>query len=54
MYQRWIDTYGGEEFGALVEADLDLTASVCEDLTSSQKACVREAFVTTSRYEWMF
>src|SRR3954449_10372815 len=24
-YQKWIDTYGGEEFGALVKAVLDLT-----------------------------
>jgi len=54
MYQKWIDTYGGEEFGALVEAVLDLTDRVCEALNSSQKARVREAFVITSRYEWMF
>jgi thiaminase/transcriptional activator TenA len=54
LYKRWIDTYSGEEFGALVEAVLDLTDRVCEDLNSSQKACVRDAFVITSRYEWMF
>jgi thiaminase (transcriptional activator TenA) len=54
MYQKWIDTYGGEEFGALVEAVLDLTDRVCEDLNSSQEARVREAFIITSRYEWMF
>ncbi len=54
MYQKWIDTYGGEEFGTLVEAVLDLTDRVCEGLNPSQKARVREAFVTTSRYEWMF
>src|ERR687890_22611 len=54
LYERWIGTYGGEEFGALVEAVLDLTDRVCEDLNSSQKACVRDAFVITSRYEWMF
>jgi thiaminase (transcriptional activator TenA) len=53
-YQKWIDTYSGEEFGTLVEAVLDLTDDVCKDLNSSQKARVREAFVTTSRYEWMF
>ncbi len=53
-YQKWIDTYGGEEFGSLVEAVLDLTDKVCEDLNSSQKARVTRAFVTTSRYEWMF
>ncbi len=54
MYQKWIDTYGGEEFGALVEAVLDLADKVCADLNPAQKARVREAFVTTSRYEWMF
>jgi thiaminase (transcriptional activator TenA) len=53
-YQKWIDTYGGEEFGVLVEAVLDLTDRVCEDLNPSQKARVGEAFVVTSRYEWMF
>jgi len=53
-YQKWINTYGGEEFGALVEAILDLTDKVCEDLNPAQKARVKEAFVTTSRYEWMF
>ncbi len=53
-YQKWIDTYGGEEFGSLVEAVLDLTDRVCEDLNPSQKARVREAFIITSRYEWMF
>jgi thiaminase/transcriptional activator TenA len=54
MYQKWIDTYGGEDFGALVEAVLDLTDRVCDDLNPTQKVRVRAAFVATSRYEWMF
>lgn len=53
-YRKWIDTYAGEEFGARVEAVLDLTDRVCEDLNPSQKALVRDAFFTASRYEWMF
>lgn len=53
-YQKWIDTYGGEEFGSLVEAVLNLTDSICEDLNLAQRARVTEAFVTTSCYEWMF
>ncbi len=53
-YQKWIDTYGGEEFGALVEAVLGLTDETCKDLNPAQKSRVKEAFVTTSRYEWMF
>ena len=54
LYKRWIDTYGGEEFGSLVAAVLDLTDKVCEDLSPSQKTCVRDKFIITSRYEWMF
>ncbi len=53
-YQKWIETYGGEDFGALVEAVLDLTDRVCKDLNDSQKKAVKKAFITTSRYEWMF
>ncbi len=53
-YQKWIDTYAGEDFGALVEAVLDLTDETCKDLNPAQRVRVREAFVTTSRYEWMF
>jgi thiaminase/transcriptional activator TenA len=53
-YQKWIDTYGGEDFGALVEAVLDLTDKACEDLDLTAKARATEAFVTTARYEWMF
>ena len=54
LYKRWIDTYGGEEFGALVEGVLDLTNRICENLNPTQKARTMDAFVTTSRYEWMF
>lgn len=54
MYQKWIETYGGEDFNALVEAVLDVTDQACKDLNQHQKARVTEAFITTSRYEWMF
>ncbi len=54
LYRKWIDTYGGEEFGALVKAVLDLTDKTCEDLNPAQRYSVKEAFVITSRYEWMF
>src|SRR5918999_4432569 len=47
-YQKWIDTYGGEEFGAPVQAVLDLSDDVFEGLNSSQKARVNDAFSTTS------
>ena len=54
MYQKWIETYGGEDFNALVEAVLDVTDQACKDLNPAQRAAVTDAFVTTSRYEWMF
>ena len=54
LYRRWIDTYGGEEFGAVVKAVRDLTDRVGADLCKAELARVRRRFVTTSRYEWMF
>ncbi len=53
-YQKWIDTYAGEDFGALVEAVLNLSDSVFQDLNPAQKARVADTFRATSRYEWMF
>ena len=41
LYQKWIDTHGGEEFGALVEAVLGLADNVHEDLNTAQKARVK-------------
>jgi thiaminase (transcriptional activator TenA) len=54
LYQRWIDTYGGEEFAAVVRAVRDLTDRVGADLGDAELARVFERFATTSRYEWMF
>jgi thiaminase (transcriptional activator TenA) len=54
LYQRWIDTYGGEEFAAVVQAVRDLTDRVGADLGDGELARVFERFATTSRYEWMF
>jgi thiaminase (transcriptional activator TenA) len=53
-YQRWIDTYGGEEFGATVQEVLDVTDSLAEDMSEAERSAVRRHFRMTSRYEWMF
>lgn len=53
-YQRWIDSYGGEEFAATVAQVLELADHTGPTLTSSQEAEARAHFLTTSRYEWMF
>ncbi len=54
LYQRWIDTYGGEDFGAAVEEVLALTNRVGRDLTDGERERVTGHFVITTRYEWMF
>lgn len=53
-YQRWIDSYGGDEFAATVTDVLTLADRVGPTLTASGEAAARAHFVTTARYEWMF
>jgi thiaminase/transcriptional activator TenA len=54
LYQRWIDTYGGEEFGAIVSEVLALTDRVGADLGAGERERMRRHFLTSARYEWMF
>jgi thiaminase (transcriptional activator TenA) len=54
LYSRWIETYGGEEFAAVVRAVLALTDRLGPELSEVERQRVAERFVTTSRYEWMF
>jgi thiaminase (transcriptional activator TenA) len=54
LYQRWIDTYGGEEFGAIVSEVLALTDRVGADLGAGERERMRGHFLATARYEWMF
>ncbi|WP_349268879.1 aminopyrimidine aminohydrolase [Mycolicibacterium parafortuitum] len=53
-YQRWIDSYGGDEFAATVTEVLCLADRIGPTLTAADEAVARSHFVTTSRYEWMF
>ncbi len=54
LYRRWIDTYGGEEFGEIVQAVLDLADRIAPGLGSAERERLGEHFVQTSRFEWMF
>jgi thiaminase/transcriptional activator TenA len=54
LYQRWIDTYGGEEFAAVVQEAIAITDAAGTDLGPAEQARVERHFVTTSRYEWLF
>jgi len=53
-YQRWIDTYGGEEFGETVREVLALADALGPELSAVERTAVHRAFRVTSRYEWMF
>ncbi|MBI4553821.1 MAG: thiaminase II [Candidatus Latescibacteria bacterium] len=54
LYRRWIDTYGAESFGTIVQAVLALTDRVASSLNPDAHDAMRRHFITTSRYEWMF
>jgi thiaminase/transcriptional activator TenA len=53
-YQRWIDTYGGDEFDAEAREVIAVTDRLAPALSASERERVRRHFRTTSRYEWMF
>jgi thiaminase/transcriptional activator TenA len=53
-FQRWIQTYGGEEFAATVDEVLALLDEVGTDLDIESKTRATAHFTTTARYEWMF
>ena len=53
-YQRWIDTYGGDEFDAEVREVLAVTDQLGPDLGPAERARAHRHFRATSRYEWMF
>ncbi|WP_236950134.1 thiaminase II [Mycobacterium sp. MS1601] len=53
-FQRWIDTYAGDDFAAAVGEVLELTDRVGATLTPDAEVRARMHFTTTARYEWMF
>jgi thiaminase/transcriptional activator TenA len=53
-YQRWIDTYGGEEFGGVVQEVLAEADRLGADLAPPERVQAQRHFRTSSRYEWMF
>lgn len=53
-YQRWIDTYGGEEFAASVQNAIRICDIAAENTTPEIRKRMTEAFVTASRMEYHF
>ncbi|HYZ02745.1 MAG TPA: thiaminase II [Candidatus Binatia bacterium] len=54
LYRRWIEAYGGEDFGEVVDAVLGVTDRVGERIGEAERRRLSDHFETTSRYEWMF
>ena len=53
-YQKWIDTYAGEEFGILVDQAIKTCDRVAATCTSQQQERMHAAFYTASQLEFMF
>jgi thiaminase/transcriptional activator TenA len=53
-YQKWIDTYGADEFGAEALEVIAVADRLGPALDTAERARMRRHFLTTSRYEWMF
>lgn len=53
-YARWIDMYSSPEFDDLAAWCRGLTDRIAADLPSGAHAQMEAAFITCSRYEWMF
>lgn len=53
-YQRWIDTYGGDEFAEAVQQAIDICNKVAAETTSAVREKMTEVFITSSRMEYHF
>ncbi len=53
-YQRWIDTYAAEEFGAEVREVIAVTDRLGQQVAVAERERIQRRFRATSRYEWMF
>jgi thiaminase (transcriptional activator TenA) len=54
VYQRWIDSYGSDEYLGEVNLALELTDRIGLGLGPEAEAAARQHFRTAARYEWMF
>ncbi|PKA99842.1 thiaminase /4-amino-5-aminomethyl-2-methylpyrimidine deaminase [Flavobacteriaceae bacterium MAR_2009_75] len=53
-YQKWIETYAGEEFGIITQQAIDISNRISLGCTPIQQQAMTEAFVTASRLEYEF
>ena len=53
-YQRWIDQYAGEEYGASVRQVLAMMNAEAQSMNAAQRAELKKLFEISARYEYMF
>ena len=53
-YQKWIDTYAGEEFDELTQRAIEITDNIARQSTEQQQHAMTEAFIAASRLEYEF
>ncbi|MCL6432092.1 MAG: thiaminase II [Anaerolineae bacterium] len=53
-YQKWIDTYASDDFDRIVERAIGIVEALAQETSELARRRMREAFVTSSRLEWMF
>ncbi|MBI2369728.1 MAG: thiaminase II [Deltaproteobacteria bacterium] len=54
LYVDWIATYGGEEYGAVVEEQLKTVDRLGPSATPSEQTRMQQHFLLSSRYEYLF
>jgi thiaminase (transcriptional activator TenA) len=53
-YQKWIDTYSGEEFQAATQKAIEITEELAQKTTDNNRKLMKEAYQNCIRLEWMF
>jgi len=53
-YQRWIDTYAGEDFGVAVKQAIEICDRIAGAATQQTRKAMQEAFITASYLEFDF
>lgn len=53
-YQKWIDTYAGENFDILAQQAIAITDRLASNCTKAQQDMMTEAFITSSHLEFQF
>ena len=53
-YQKWMDTYGGEDFANSVARAIEITEHYAKDTTPEVREEMTKAFLKTAQMEWMF